>query len=152
MKAFFKYFWPYAAICAVAIVLLLVLGKPILLSLANAVVGEQFGKIIAGYAMALILPACIFVAFHVRRARSIKIRRDYLNAMRDIAYHAREDRRTTLKSKEFRMELVGMASVTLLLTIFYMPVYIILFPLFVPFNIWSWGRLHKVWIQEKKEN
>lgn len=151
MKAFFKYFAPYAAICIAVVAVLLLLGNPILLTVANAIVGDKFGKILAGYAMALILPACMFIAFHIRRARSERMRRDYLNIMRDIVFDMREDRRTTMKSKEFCFELIGMAIVTLALTIFYMPVYIIVFPLFIPFNIWSWGHLHKAWIKERNE-
>lgn len=151
MKAFLKYFAPYATISIVVIALLLLLGNPILLTVANAIVGDKFGRILAGYAMALILPACLFIAFHIRRARSEKMRRDYLNIMRDITFDRRDDRRAMMKSKEFRAELIGMAIITLVLTIFYMPIYIIVFPLFIPFNIWSWGRLHKTWIKEQEE-
>ena len=149
MKRFFKYFAPYAAMSAVVIAVLLLLGNPILRTVANAIVGETWGKIIAAYAMGLILPSVLFAVFHIWRARNPKLRRDYLNAMREIGYDPKEDKRQIRKSKEFYMELGGMGAVTLLLAILYMPLYIIVFPLFIPFDLWSWQRLHKIWIQEK---
>lgn len=149
MKQFFKYYLPYASISAVVIVLLLILGVPILRTIINAIVEEQLGKVISGYAMGLILPATLFAAFHVWRARNPKLRRDYLNRVRNRTYEPKEDIRAIIKSKEFCMELVGMAIITLLLTIFYMPLYIIMFPLFIPFDLWSWGYLHKSWSKDK---
>ena len=151
MKQFFKYFLPYASISAIAIVLLLLLGNPILRTVANALAGEEWGKIIAGYAMGLILPFTLFTAFHIWRIRNPRLRREYLNSTRDFAYAPKQDRLTILKSREFRMDLIGMAVVTLLLTILYMPLYIIIFPLFVPFDLWSWGYLHKSWSKGKHE-
>ena len=152
MKQFFKYFAPYAAMSTIVIVVLLLLGNPILRTAINAVVGEAWGKIIAGYAMGLILPAVLFAVFHTWRIRNQKLRRDYLNTMREISYEPKEDKRRIRKSKEFYMELGGMAAVSLLLAIFYMPLYIIVFPLFIPFDLWSWKRAHRIWIQEKYDD
>lgn len=149
MKRFFKYFAPYAAMSAVVIALLLLLGNPILRTLSNAMIGEQWGKIIAGYAMGLILPTVLFAVFHLWRARNERLRRDYLNAVRDIPFVAKEDSRLVRKSTEFRMELIGIAIISLLLAILYMPLYIIVILLFIPFDLWSWRRLHKAWIKEK---
>ena len=152
MKQFFKYYLPYASISAVVIVLLLILGVPILRTIINAIVEEQLGKVISGYAMGLILPATLFAAFHVWRARNPKLRRDYLNSTRDCAYSPKQDRQTILKSKEFRMDLIGMAAIALLLTILYMPLYIIIFPLFVPFDLLSWRYLHKSWSKDRLDH
>ena len=149
MKRFFKYFAPYAAMSAVVIALLLLLGNPILRALSNAMIGEQWGKIIAGYAMGLILPTVLFAVFHLWRARNERLRRDYLNAVRDIPFVAKEDSRLVRKSTEFRMELIGIAIISLFLAILYMPLYIIVILLFIPFDLWSWSRLHKAWIKEK---
>ena len=149
MKRFFKYFAPYAAMSAVVIAVLLLLGNPILRTLINAMIGEQWGKIIAGYVMGLILPVVLFTVFHLWRARNERLRRNYLNAVRDVSYDAKEDARLVRKSAELRMELLGMALISLLLAILYMPLYVIVLPLFIPFDLWSWRCLHKAWIKEK---
>lgn len=152
MKQYFKYFLPYASISAITIALLLLLGIPILRTVANAIVGEEWGKVLAGYAMGLILPFTLFTAFHIWRARNPRLRRDYLNGTRDCVYVPKQDRLAILKSKEFHMDLIGMAVVTILLTILYMPLYIIIFPLFVPFDLLSWGYLHKSWSKDKHDH
>ena len=41
MKQLFKYYLPYASISAITIALLLLLGNPILRTVANAIVGEE---------------------------------------------------------------------------------------------------------------
>ena len=149
MKQFFKYFLPYASISAITVALLLLLGNPILRTVAYAIVGEEWGKILAGYAMGLILPVTLFAAFHIWRARNAGLRRDYLNGTRDCMYDLKQDRHTILKSRDFRMDLIGMAAISLILAVFYMPLYIIIFPLFVPFDLWSWRYLHKSWSMDK---
>ena len=149
MKQFFKYFLPYASISAITVALLLLLGNPILRTVANAIVGEEWGKILAGYTMGLILPVTLFSAFHIWRARNAGLRRDYLNGTRDCMYDLKQDRLTILKSRDFRMDLIGMAAISLILAVFYMPLYIIMFPLFVPFDLWSWRYLHKIWSMDK---
>ncbi|MBE6676280.1 MAG: hypothetical protein E7594_05495 [Ruminococcaceae bacterium] len=152
MKQLFKYYLPYASISAITIALLLLLGNPILRTVANAIVGEEWGKVLAGYAMGLILPFTLFTAFHIWRARNPGLRRDYFNSTRDCAYSPKQDRQTILKSKEFRMDLIGMAAIALLLTILYMPLYIIIFPLFVPFDLLSWRYLHKSWSKDRLDH
>ena len=152
MKRFYKYFAPYAAMSAAVIAVLLLLGNPILRTLINAMLGEQWGKIIAGYAMGLILPAVLFTVFHFWRRRNERLRRDYLNTIRDVSYDAREDARMVRKSTEFRMELIGIAIISLLLAILYMPLCVIVALLFIPFDLWSWSRLHKAWIKEKNND
>ena len=152
MKQFFKYFLPYASISAITVALLLLLGNPILRTVANAIVGEEWGKILAGYAMGLILPVTLFAAFHIWRARNAGLRRDYLNGTRDCMYDLKQDRHTILKSREFRMDLIGIAAISLILAVFYMPLYIIMFPLFVPFDLWSWRYLHKSWSKDRHDH
>ena len=152
MKHFFRYYLPYASISAITVALLLLLGNPILRTVANAIVGEEWGKSLAGYAMGLILPVTLFAAFHIWRARNAGLRRDYLNGTRDCMYDLKQDRHTILKSRDFRMDLIGMAAISLLLTVFYMPLYIIMFPLFVPFDLWSWRYLHKSWSKDRHDH
>lgn len=129
----------------------------------NAILdGESGVSYTVGFAISYMVFSLIaFVIIYSRRKRVDKDRRAYLALMKEKDFDAKEDIATTIKDKNMWAEVIFVAVVSFIFSIYisfvsfsafyFVPFFVIAVPAFIGFEVLGTAILHKTWLRENRE-
>ena len=129
----------------------------------NAIFDVESGEayMIASMISYIVFPLIAFVIIYFRRKRVDKDRRAYLALMKDKDFDAKEDIAATFKDKNMWAEVIFMAVISFLFSIYislgdlsafyFIPFFLMAVPAFIGFEVLGTAVLHKTWIRENRD-
>ena len=129
----------------------------------NAIFDVESGKsyMVGSMISYMVFPLIAFVIIYFRRKRVDKDRRAYLALMKDKDFEAKADITATLKDKNMWAEVIFVAVISLIFSIYisfvglsafyFIPFFLMAVPAFIGYEVLGTAVLHKAWIRENRD-